>query len=207
MKKLAGILLAGLLLSISSSSVFAATKQSGLNSLYQPAGNTIAGNPNGHITVVEFFDYNCGYCRMIYPKFDKLIKSDSNLRVIYREYPVLSEKSILPAKAALAAEKQGKYEALHHAMMNAHMPLVQSEIVKLAKPLGIDTNKLVTDMNSPAIAQQVNANLALGQAMNIQGVPAFIVVRTTPPSRQEAKVAIGPSIDELKNMIQQANQA
>jgi protein-disulfide isomerase len=207
MKKLAGILLAGLLLSISSSSVFAATKQGGINSLYEPAGNAIAGNPKGHITVVEFFDYNCGYCRMIYPKFTQLIKTDPNLRVIYREYPVLSERSILPAKAALAAEKQGKYEALHHAMMNAMMPLNQNEIVKLAKPLGIDTDKLVSDMQSPAIDQQVNANLALGQAMNIQGVPAFIVVRTTPPSKQEAKVVIGPTIDELKNLIQQANQA
>lgn len=204
MKKLAGILLIWMLSAVT---VFAATSQGGLNALYEPAGNAIAGNPKGHITVVEFFDYNCGYCRMIYPKFEKLIKSNSNLRVVYREYPVLSDRSILPAKAALAAEKQGKYEALHHAMMNAMMPLSQDEIVRLAKPLGINTTQLVSDMKSPAIEKQVEANLALGQALNIQGVPAFIVVRTTPPSKQEAKVTIGPSIGELEKLISQANNA
>jgi protein-disulfide isomerase len=111
MKKLAGVLLAGLLLSMSGS--YAATKQGGLNALYEPAGNAIAGNPKGHITVVEFFDYNCGYCRMIYPHVTQLIKTNPNLRVIYREYPVLSEKSVLPAKAALAAQKQGKYASFY----------------------------------------------------------------------------------------------
>jgi protein-disulfide isomerase len=90
-------------------------------------------------------------------------------------------------------------------MMNAHMPLNQSEILKLAAAEGINTDQLLKDMQSPDIEKQVNANLALGQAMNIQGVPAFIVVRTTPPSTQPAKVSIGPSIDELKSLIQQAN--
>ncbi len=192
---------------LSAVTVFAAAPQGKLNAIYEPAGNAIAGNPKGHITVVEFFDYNCGFCRMLYPKFENLIKSDSNLRVIYREYPVLSERSILPAKAALAAQKQGKYAALHHAMMNAMVPLSQDEIVKLAKPLGINTTQLISDMKSPGIEKQVEANLALGQAMNIQGVPAFIVVRTTPPSKEEAKVTIGPSIGKLEQLISQANNA
>jgi protein-disulfide isomerase len=186
---------------------FAATSSSKLNALYEPAGNSIAGNPKGHITVVEFFDYNCGYCRLMYPNLQKLINTDSNIRVLFREYPVLSDKSVLPAKAALAAQKQGKYEALHNAMMEAKMPLNESEIVKLAKSVGINSDQLLKDMKSSEVADQVQTNLALGQQMNIQGVPSFIVVRTTPPSKNQAQVVIGPSIDDLEKLIQQAKDA
>lgn len=198
MRKLLGVLLCWMFCF----PVFAA--KDNLHELYMPAGSAIAGNPKGHITVVEFFDYNCGYCRMIHPKLLDLINSDHNLRVIFREYPVLSPHSVLPAKAALAAQRQGKYQELHNAMMEAKMPLTESEIVKLGKSVGLDTDRLLKDINDPAIAKQVETNLALGQAMNIQGVPTFIVVRTTPPSKAQPEAVVGPSIERLKEMIKNA---
>jgi len=184
------------------SSAFAAT--SDLNKLYRAAGNTVAGNPDGHITIVEFFDYDCGYCRLIYPRLNKLLQSDHNLRLVYREYPVLSPHSTLPAQAALAAQKQGKYLQLHTAMMEASMPLYEGEINRLAAEQGINTDQLDKDMNSPDVMNQIQTNLAVGQALNIQGVPSFIVVRTTPPSSEKANVLVGPSLRDLKNAIAQA---
>lgn len=194
-----GVVGAGLVLASSES--LAAKSSERLNSLYQPAGNAIAGNPQGHVTVVEFFDYNCGYCRLMYPKVNEMIEQNKNIRVIFREYPVLSPRSVLPAKAALAAQKQGKYEVLHDAMMTAKMPLDQDEIVKLAKGVNINTDKLLKDMESSAVSQQLDANLQVGQSMNIQGVPTFVVVRTTPPSKQAGQVVLGPSMSELEDLI------
>ncbi len=209
MRKLLSVFFIGMFMM---GSAFAATKETTkettkLNSIYMPAGNSIAGNPQGSITLVEFFDYNCGYCRMMYPNLLELIKSDSNLRVVFREYPVLSPKSVLPAQAALAAQKQGKYSELHDAMMEAKQPLTQSEIVKLAKRVGIDTDQLLKDMDSPAIKNQVQTNLTTGQAMNIQGVPTFIVVKTNPPSKAQPQIMVGPSIGQLNTMIKKAQDA
>lgn len=190
--------------------LFGATNRSfafDMNHLYRQAGNTIAGNPKGQITMVEFFDYNCGYCRLMYADVADLIKHEKNLRVIFREYPILGQKSLLPAKAALAAQKQGKYESLHDAMMNAKMPLDQNEIIKLATGLKIDTHRLLADIQSPEINKQIQENLAIGQAINIQGVPTFIIARTTPPSKNKPLAMVGPSISDLQKMIQEASKA
>jgi len=204
MRKLVRMIMAVAVMMAASSSVFAV---SGMNKLYQPAGNTIAGNPDGHVTVVEFFDYNCGYCRLIYPSINKLVENDHNIRLVFREYPVLSPHSVLPAQAALAAQLQGKYEQLHAAMMEASMPLYEGEINKLAGEAGINTTQLDKDMNSNAVMDQVQTNLAVGQALNIQGVPSFIVARTTPPSEHKAQVLVGPSMTELRDAIAKAEKS
>jgi protein-disulfide isomerase len=205
MRKFLGVILSGMLCF---SSAFAADDStSNLHSLYMPAGNAIAGNPKGSITMVEFFDYNCGYCRMMYPKLLDLIQSNHDLRVIFREYPVLSPRSILPAKAALAAQRQGKYQQLHNAMMEAKTPLDESGIVRIGKSVGLDTNRLLQDMKDPAIEKQLADTMALGQTMNIQGVPTFIVVRTSPPAKSQPQVVVGPSVGRLEAMIKDAKGA
>jgi protein-disulfide isomerase len=204
MRKLVRKILAVAITMAVSSSVFAA---GGMNKLYQPAGNTIAGNPDGHITIVEFFDYNCGYCRLIYPSLNKMVEKNHDLRLVYREYPVLSPHSMLPAQAALAAQLQGKYMQLHTAMMEASMPLYEGEINKLAGEEGINTAQLDKDMNSDAVMNQLQTNLSVGQALNIQGVPSFIIVRTSPPSSHKAQVLVGPSISELTQAISEAEKS
>lgn len=204
MRKLVRMIIAVAVTMVASSSVFAV---GGMNKLYQPAGNTIAGNPQGHVTVVEFFDYNCGYCRLIYPSINKLLEKDHDLRLVFREYPVLSPHSLLPAQAALAAQLQGKYVQLHTAMMEASMPLYQGEVNKLAAEVGINTTQLDKDMNSNVVMDQIQTNLAIGQALNIQGVPSFIIARTTPPSAHKAEVLVGPSMTELRDAITKAEKS
>ena len=201
MRKLVGAVFSVVMLV--SSSAFAAK----VNPLYQPAGNEVAGNPNGAITVVEFFDYNCGYCRAIYPQLNNLIAKDHNVRLLYREYPVLSPRSLLPAQAALAAQNQGKYTEFHTSMMEASSPLYEDEINHLAKSLGMNTAQLDKDMNSNRVMNQIQTNLSIGQALNIQGVPSFIIARTTPPSTQKAKVLVGPSIEDLQQAISRAENS
>lgn len=187
-----------------SSSVFAV---GGMSKLYQSAGNAIAGNPQGHITIVEFFDYNCGYCRLIYPRMNKMLETNHDIRLIYREYPVLSSRSVLPAQAALAAQMQGKYLRMHDAMMEAVMPLYQGEINKLANEEGLNVDQLDADMKSTAVMNQIQTNLNIGQALNIQGVPSFIIARTSPPSKEKAQVLVGPSVSELTAAIAKAEQS
>ncbi len=201
MRKLVGAVFSVLM--FVSTSAFAAK----VNALYQPAGNEVAGNPNGHITVVEFFDYNCGYCRAIYPQLNQLIAKDHDVRLLYREYPVLSPHSLLPAQAALAAQNQGKYSQLHDLMMEANSPLYEDEINHLASKLRMNTSQLDRDMNSDKVMNQIQTNLSIGQALNIQGVPSFIISRTTPPSTEKAKVLVGPSIEDLQQAISRAENA
>lgn len=203
MRKLVGILFSAVLVAVSSSA-FAA---SDMKQLYRSAGNTIAGNPDGHITIVEFFDYNCGYCRLIFPRVNKMIAADHDLRLVYREYPVLSPRSVLPAQAALAAQLQGKYLPFHNAMMNASMPLYEGEVNRLAAEVGLNTAQLDKDMNSSAVMSQIQTNLSIGQALNIQGVPSFIIARTNPPSSQKAEVLVGPSLSDLKQAIAEAEKS
>ncbi len=171
--------------------------------LYQPAGNAIAGNPNGKITVVEFFDYNCAFCRKIYPQLQQLIAQDHNIRLIYREYAILSENSIPPAQAAFAAQKQGKYLAMHNAMMTATKPLDEKEILSLAQGVGLNTKELSIDMSSPSVLKQIDANLLLGKIIGLRGTPTFLIVKTPPEKTAHPVMVSGPSIDELKKLINQ----
>ena len=187
-------------------SIFISNNAFALNKIYEPAGNAIAGNPAGSITMVEFFDYNCGYCRRIAPQVNQLISHNHTLRLVYREYPVLSSRSLLPAQAALAAQLQGKYLAMHNALMMASSPLYLTEINSLAKNIGLDTVKLDQDMKSDKVNNQIKNNMEIGSALNIQGVPSFIIVRTTPPSHQKAHVLVGPTIQDVKADIARASQ-
>lgn len=143
--------------------------------LYNPAGNSVAGNPNGTVTLVEFFDYNCKYCRQFHPKLLALAAKNPNLRIVYKEFLMFGPFSLPAAQAALAAQKQGKYLALQAALLSATHPLTQEEILSIAKTTGLDSKKLQTDMASPAIAQQIEHNNALVKTLHLQGAPAFIV--------------------------------
>jgi protein-disulfide isomerase len=96
------------------------------------------GNPEGDVTVVEFFDYNCPYCRSAGQTVQALLEADANVRVIYREWPILGDDSVIAARAALAAREQGKYEAFHWALMNGDGRVTEAVIFKVARDLGMD---------------------------------------------------------------------
>jgi protein-disulfide isomerase len=156
----------------------------------------VAGNPKGDVSLVEFFDYRCPYCKQVEPALEKLIGDDRQLRFVYKEFPVLGPDSETAARVALAAKKQGKYDAFHRAMMNTGGHIDEAAIYKVAASVGLDVDRLKQDMKSPDIDKQLKTNLDLGSALDLSGTPSFIVGDTIVPG------AIGP--DELKQLIASA---
>ena len=154
------------------------------------------GNPEGDVTVVEFFDYNCPYCRSAGETMQALLAADANVRVIYREWPILGEDSVIAARAALAAREQGKYEAFHWALMNGEGRVTEAIIFKVARDLGMDVVKLEADMVSPAVEAHIALSNALAQQLGFTGTPAFIVGDETAPGML--------SFDEITRLVADA---
>ncbi|MBI3453839.1 MAG: DsbA family protein [Rhodospirillales bacterium] len=153
----------------------------------------VSGNPKGDVTVVEFFDYRCPYCKQVAPHITQLVKEDSKLRIVYKELPILGPDSIVAARAALAARGQGKYHELHKALMNARGTLDETVVLKIAADVGVDATRLKADMQLPAIDQALRRNLDLARAIDINGTPAFIVGSLLVPGAVD--------LDTLKRLI------
>jgi protein-disulfide isomerase len=143
--------------------------------VFRASGDPVSGNPNGDITVVEFFDYNCPYCKQMAPIMTKAESDDSQLRVVYKEFPILGPDSLLAAKVALAAKNQGKYVAYHRAIYQTRGHVGESTIFAVAKSVGMDIARLKADMQSADIVAQIDRNLRLGQALGINGTPGFVI--------------------------------
>jgi len=146
-----------------------------LAELTQDPGSPVGGNPQGRVTVVEFFDYQCGYCKREEVELKTLLQTDSDIRLVYKDLPILGPASVFAARAALAAQKQGKHEALHAALMAASQPLTDQEVLRIAAQVGLDAAKLEKDMADPSVSQALDRNFRLQRALNIQGTPALIV--------------------------------
>ena len=142
--------------------------------LVDQPGDPIAGNPAGDVTVVEFFDYQCQYCRRVVPSLQALLAQDQDLKVVFKEFPILGEASVTAARAALAAREQDRYLPFHFALMGAR-DLSLGSIMALAESVGLDTERLTDDMHSPAIEAQLQANLELARELGIEGTPAFVI--------------------------------
>ena len=132
------------------------------------------GAPNGDVTVVEFFDYQCGYCKRVFPTFMKVIESDKKIRVLWKELPILGPVSRFAARASMASEKQGKYFEYHVALMELRGRLTEKKVMETARSVGLDIKKLVKDMADPAIEVYLDQTLELAQALGINGTPAFL---------------------------------
>ena len=154
------------------------------------------GNPEGDVTVVEFFDYNCPYCRSAGQTVQALLETDANVRVIYREWPILGDDSVIAARAALAAREQGKYEAFHWALMSGDGRVTEAVIFKVARDLGMDVAQLEADMVSPAVEAHIALSNALAQQLGFTGTPAFIVGDKTAPGML--------SLDEITTLVAEA---
>jgi len=157
-----------------------------------------AGNPKGDVTLVEFFDYRCPYCKQVEPALEKLIGEDRQLRFVFKEFPVLGPESETAARVALAARKQGKYDAFHRAMMAATGRIDEVVIFKVAASAGFDVDKARQDMKSPEVEQELKANLALGRALDLDGTPSFIIGDTIVPGAISA--------DALRQLIADARE-
>lgn len=135
----------------------------------------VAGDPKGDVTIVEFFDVRCPYCKRLDPPMAELLARDHHVRLIYKDLPVLGPPSLLGARALLAAQKQGRYEPMRDALMRATAPITEELIRAEAQKLGLDRDRLTRDMDDPVIAARLNSNLALAESLGIQGTPALVI--------------------------------
>lgn len=153
--------------------------------IYRNPESPVAGDPEGDITVVEFFDYNCGYCKRGLPEVQKLIDSDKKVRFVFKELPILSKGSEEAARAALAAKRQGKYWEFHQAMLEHKGQANQASALKIAEGLGLDVGQLKTDMESDAVKKELADMQALAREMGINGTPHFLVGSKSIPGAPE----------------------
>ncbi|QIG50744.1 DsbA family protein [Nordella sp. HKS 07] len=149
--------------------------------IFRSKDDLIGGNPNGKVTVVEFFDYNCGYCKRAFPDVMKMIENDKDLKLVMKEFPILGPGSVYAARAALASRKQGKYWEYHMAMMAHEGRIDESVADQIAKATGLDVKKLKADMAADEVNQVIARNMQLADTLNIQGTPAFIIDETVIP--------------------------
>ncbi|HEX5930903.1 MAG TPA: DsbA family protein [Methyloceanibacter sp.] len=134
-----------------------------------------AGNANGDVTVVEFFDYNCGYCRRALPDVVKLIDTDDKVRVVFKELPIFGEESEWAAKAALAAGKQGKYFEMHQKLYAAPGKSDKEKALRVAAEIGLDVPQLEKDMEDPSIKQALEETKELATKLGLQGTPLYLI--------------------------------
>lgn len=135
----------------------------------------VLGNLDGDVTVVEFFDYNCPYCRRAMDEVKGLLEDDPNVRLVYREWPILGEGSVFAAKAALAAREQGKYEAFHWALMGMNGRAEEASVMRVAAEVGLDVEQLRQDMQAPEIDEHLSTSMDLAQSLGFNGTPSFVI--------------------------------
>jgi protein-disulfide isomerase len=142
------------------------------------ANDPFAGNPRGATTIVEFYDPRCPYCRQLAPMLASFVAKDRNIRLVYKDLPILGPASELGSRALLAAARQGRYDALRAALMRSSSEdLTEDSIRKAAEKLGLDWQTLHHDMESAAVAKQLAANKQLAQDLGIQGTPTLVIGR------------------------------
>lgn len=134
-----------------------------------------AGNPKGDITVIEFFDYNCGYCKRAFETVTEAIKDDKKLRIVFIELPILSPQSKTAAQWGLAANMQGKYFEYHTALMTTTEPKTDEMLERTAKELGLDIEKMKKDAASEEVAKMLEKKVEIARDLRISGTPGFIV--------------------------------
>ena len=146
--------------------------------IYEDGYSIVRGNPDGDLTVVEFSDYNCGYCKRAHTEVEKFVKADGNIRLVIKEFPILGEGSILSARAALAsrAQRGGElYPEFNDALMLHRGAHTEATVMSIAEKVGLDVEALKTDMQSEDVRDQINRTYALAQKLKINGTPAFII--------------------------------
>ncbi|TKB52271.1 MAG: DsbA family protein [Nitrospira sp.] len=143
--------------------------------LLRDPASPVSGNVNGDVTVIEFFDYRCGYCKRVASAVTQLQKDEPGVRVVYKDFPILGEVSVFGARAALAAREQGKHQAFHEAMLASEIELTKEEVLAIAKRVGLDVKKLEVDLNAPGWESAIDRNHTLANLLDISGTPGFVI--------------------------------
>jgi protein-disulfide isomerase len=166
--------------------------------LLEDSNSPVLGNRNGDVTLVEFFDYRCPYCRQVDPLLRRLVSEDPKVRIVQKQLPILGPTSVLAARAALAANNQGKHEQLHDALMTEKPNFDEARILKVAGDLGLDLVRFKADMASPEVDAEILGSARLAKGMNLTGTPAFIVGLELVPG--------ATNLETLKSMIDDARE-
>lgn len=147
------------------------------DALFNDGYSWVGGNPDGDVTIVEFADYRCGYCKRAHPHLRQVLESDPNVRLIVKEFPILGPDSVAAGRMALAAAELDpeRFDELNHELMSFQGNLTESIAYRLADEVGYDTGALKERAASDEIAERVNANYRLADALQIQGTPSFVI--------------------------------
>ena len=164
--------------------------------LLRDPASPVGANPAGDVSIVEFFDYRCPYCKAVAPDLAKALAADGKVRLIYKEFPILGASSMLAAKAALASQQQGKYIPFHEKLIAFKGNLDEVAIYAMAADIGLDVAKLKSDMQKPEIDAAIQRNYKLADKLAIQGTPAFVIGSELLPG--------AASVDELTAAIRRA---
>ena len=163
-----------------------------------PFAGAVAGNPKGDVSVVVFFDYACPYCRQGHADITRLVAADPGLRVVYRDFPVLSPASEEAAIASLSAAQQGRYTRFHNAMFETPGKVGHERTIAMVRSAGLDELRTAKDLNAPALKAEIKKNLELGRALGLTGTPSYIV------GNEILSGAVG--LDALKSAVAKARQ-
>lgn len=142
--------------------------------LFDDPATPFGGDADAQVTLVEFFDYRCTYCRRVVGALQALLENEDGLKIVFKDLPVLGEESVQAARAALASREQGGYVPFHFALMQAQ-DLSHAGIMAIARDVGLDAERLAQDMQAPAIQEAIDANYALADQLGIDGTPAFVI--------------------------------
>jgi protein-disulfide isomerase len=146
--------------------------------LFNAPADWTGGNPQGDITLVEFMDYRCSYCRRAAPEVEALLSADGNIRLVLKEFPILGEESVAASRFAIATKQvagDAAYKSVHDALMSYSGAMNEAGFTRLAEALGLDAGPILAEMDSDAVTGVIAANHALAQRLRINGTPAFVM--------------------------------
>ena len=167
--------------------------------LFNAPEDPVGGTPRGTVTIVEFFDYQCPHSKRVFAPLRSLLAADSDVRLVLKQFPILGPGSAVAAQAALAAQVQGRYAALHDALMEAAGPLDEPTVLRIATGAGLDVARLKTDMRGPAIGAMLERNLRLARLLGISGSPTFVASTKLVPGEM--------TLEELQALVKELRPA
>ena len=167
--------------------------------IFRPPFSPVVGNAQGDVTIVEFFDYNCGYCKKALLDVAKLIEQEKQVKVVLKELPILSKGSEEAAKVALAAKMQGKYWDFHRAMLTASGQANEASALRVAEKVGLDMAKLKKDIASPEVAKEIDDTRVLAEKLQVRGTPFFMIAdRVIPGAPANLLEQMAKLVDDVR---------
>jgi len=146
--------------------------------IFNDGYSVVMGNPDGDVTIVEFLDYRCGYCKRAFPEVKELLSSDGNIRLVVKEFPILGDDSVLASRFAISTQVlfgDEAYEKLHDTLMTMRANVSEASLLAAAAGLGLDGQAILAGMDNPVVNQVIGANHGLAQRLQITGTPGFVV--------------------------------